>query len=507
MADSAAGMQVINYLPFDNKGIPPTITLDSNFSPGVAEENSLMRLTAVTSDDVQVRNVEFYIDGTLAATDGNYPFETRFTTPLTTSQPFFNIRVKATDTGGNFAWTDTIRYTLVTDATPPRLLTTAPQPAAWMLPNSVNTVSATFNESILPASVTATTFRLFDSGLDKLLGTEDDQQVPGTVGYDEATKTAWLKPPTALGINSYRAVINVTDIAGNPLKGGEFNWNFFIGVTNWDGGGDNRSWHDAQNWSNDLLPVDGALVVIDSTDTNEIIFSQGEVALTSVQSNRPLRINGGKLTINGDSVIDANFSLTLGELSGSGTVTVTGTLTWTSGKMTGSGKTIATNNLVLGGAQFSAHHLQQRQLENVGVATLYSGYFYIYDSGLFINRVGASFTDLSTVGGILSRDSLETGQILNAGTFTKSGNGPIVISQITLTNTGTLNIQADTLNLSATTINSGIINLATSTTLDVNKVFVNQASGRISGTGTLDYHSATSFTNDGTIDPTVIVVP
>ena len=32
----------------------------------------------VGDDDVQVRNVEFYIDGERVATDGNFPFDTVF---------------------------------------------------------------------------------------------------------------------------------------------------------------------------------------------------------------------------------------------------------------------------------------------------------------------------------------------------------------------------------------------------------------------------------------------
>ena len=41
----------------------------------LAEEGKLVRTTALVSDDVQVRNVEFYLDGALVATEGGFPFD------------------------------------------------------------------------------------------------------------------------------------------------------------------------------------------------------------------------------------------------------------------------------------------------------------------------------------------------------------------------------------------------------------------------------------------------
>ena len=38
-------------------------------------------------DDVQVRNVEFFVNGSRVASDGNFPFEHRFVTPLVYALP------------------------------------------------------------------------------------------------------------------------------------------------------------------------------------------------------------------------------------------------------------------------------------------------------------------------------------------------------------------------------------------------------------------------------------
>ncbi|MCH8991064.1 MAG: hypothetical protein IIA44_04850, partial [Acidobacteria bacterium] len=106
----------VNYLAYDASGVPPTLSLSTNFVPGLAEEGQVMRVTATVTDNVQVRNVEFFVDGVKVATDGNFAFEHRFVTALLSQQPTFTLRAQATDTGGNATSTDEIVITLTTDA-------------------------------------------------------------------------------------------------------------------------------------------------------------------------------------------------------------------------------------------------------------------------------------------------------------------------------------------------------------------------------------------------------
>jgi hypothetical protein len=149
VADGEAGMQVISYLSYDRQAMPPTVALTSNFAPGVAEESALMRVTAAVTDDVQVRNVELYIDGKKTATDGNFPFEFRFATPLIADQASFTMQARASDTGGNATFSEEMTITLTEDATPPRVLRVAPKSSSTtFLDDPVNAVSATFNEPL-----------------------------------------------------------------------------------------------------------------------------------------------------------------------------------------------------------------------------------------------------------------------------------------------------------------------------------------------------------------------
>src|SRR5262249_24928536 len=66
VADGTAGLQIVNYEPFDAKGVPPTVSISvpssvdiDSTTPGVqAVEGSTIPVQASVSDDVQVRNVE-----------------------------------------------------------------------------------------------------------------------------------------------------------------------------------------------------------------------------------------------------------------------------------------------------------------------------------------------------------------------------------------------------------------------------------------------------------------
>ncbi len=225
VADGEAGLQVVNYLPYDNRGSNPAITLSTSFtlsspSNGVAEEGKLMRATASVTDDVQVRNVEFYVDGVKVVTDGNFPFEHRFVTPIRTAdKTSFTLRAKATDTGGNFTWTETVVVDLVPDATPPRVKRTFPNDGAIV--GSVNLVLAYFSEPIDPATLSSGTFTLQHAGADGRLETGDDELIQqGSVTFRGDLNAAVFSFSTSLAPGLYLAKVlpPIADRAGNALS-------------------------------------------------------------------------------------------------------------------------------------------------------------------------------------------------------------------------------------------------------------------------------------------------
>lgn len=275
-ADGVAGLQVLNYLPYDANGVPPTLTLRTNFAAGVAEEGQLMLLTASVADDVQVRKVEFFVDGARVLSDGSFPFEHRFVTPLREQQASFTLRACATDTGGNRTCTSTVDVVLTPDATPPRVKATTPRNGASEAEATVATVSATFTEPVDVPSLSTTTFRLFAAGPDSLIGTADDVPVEGgVVSYGENLNTAFLSFAAPLPVDLYRAALGtgIQDRAGNGL-GSEFGWTFRVKrPASWinPAGG---LWRTPANWSDNAVPGPTEIAFITLPGTYEVVLDQ-----------------------------------------------------------------------------------------------------------------------------------------------------------------------------------------------------------------------------------------
>lgn len=231
VADGAAGLQVLNYLAFDRAGQPPVITLEADFSldPPQAEEGKTVRVRARVADDVQVRNVEFYVDGQRVVTDGNFEFEVRFTTPVRgESRNHFTLRARATDTGGNRTWTDEYTVALVPDATSPSVVGRFPRPGA--IEGAVQAVAAVFSEPVQPATLNPATVRLISAGTDGVPGTADDAFVTGGVvewRSDQNAVFLRLAQPLAPGFYEARLSPPIADLAGNALLR-EVVWNFWV---------------------------------------------------------------------------------------------------------------------------------------------------------------------------------------------------------------------------------------------------------------------------------------
>jgi Bacterial Ig-like domain/Bacterial Ig domain/Bacterial TSP3 repeat len=219
VADGAAGLQVVNYLAFDTGGVAPTIALSASFplDPAVAEEGQIVRVTAQVDDDVQVRNVEFYVDDRLVLADGAFPFECRFVAPLLSEAGTFSLRARATDTGGNATWTERITVRLSRDLRAPTVLGTFPGDGVVI--GALNHVAATFSEVIDPGTLSSDSFQVTAVGPDGRAGTVDDQRASGTFSYNAAIRTATLTFSTNLPPGGYSFVVAppLSDTAGNLM--------------------------------------------------------------------------------------------------------------------------------------------------------------------------------------------------------------------------------------------------------------------------------------------------
>ncbi len=230
VADGQSGLQVLNYIAYDQGTNPPSISLQTSFNADLptAEENQYFRVSALVTDDVQVRNVEFYLDGQRMLTDGNYPFETRLLAPgITPTKSTFTLRARAADTGGNTTWTLLLTVTLVPDATPPRLVNSFPK--SGTVAGAVESLVAYFSEPIDASTFSGDGFSVRGAGADGLLGNSDDEVVHGTISYREELRAAFLTLPTPLAPGAWEARVGrqIADLAGNH-PANDFTWRFWV---------------------------------------------------------------------------------------------------------------------------------------------------------------------------------------------------------------------------------------------------------------------------------------
>lgn len=230
VADGQSGLQVLNYLAYDQGTNPPTLALQGSFDPAnpVVEESKFFRLSAAVQDDVQVRNVEFYLDGQRRVTDGNFPFTARLLAPaLSPIRSTFTVRARATDTGGNEAWTPTLTVILVPDATPPGLGNSFPLEGGIV--GGVDTVVAYFTEPLDPATLGVGVVQLIGAGPDGVLGTGDDLPAAGQVEYRDSLQAVFVTLAEPLSAGLWEAVVSrqIADLRGNRPPS-ELTWRFWV---------------------------------------------------------------------------------------------------------------------------------------------------------------------------------------------------------------------------------------------------------------------------------------
>jgi hypothetical protein len=227
IAANTAGVQVVNYVPFDNLGLPPTVSLSAPaadidvLTPGMqVVEGTTVRLTTNVADDVQVRNVELLVNGRVVQNSVSFPFDFSAIAPtIAASGDTFTIRVRATDTGGNVGLSNLLTFGLVSDAAPPTISSFDPADGSSH-PDGVQAVRVTFSKPLASGTVTPANFQL--QKLQQLQDAGGNTLTPIHLDLRSDDRLVQLTfaplPP-----GSYRLVINgpaVTDRVGHALGTG-----------------------------------------------------------------------------------------------------------------------------------------------------------------------------------------------------------------------------------------------------------------------------------------------
>jgi hypothetical protein len=227
VANGTSGLQIINYLPFDNKGIAPIINLNSSVTdldPNVdgiqVQEGSTIPLQINITDDVQVRNVELLVDGQVVSNDVSFPWDLSVVAPaIAPGKDTVGIQVRATDTGGNIALSNLLTLNLSTDKFAPTVIGTTP--TADSRSKVIPTVAIKFNEAIDPTKLNVSGITLTNLGADGVLGGGDD--VIATVSSLQTRnfdKTLVIQPAGELSVGNYQLSVDpsiISDRVGNVI--------------------------------------------------------------------------------------------------------------------------------------------------------------------------------------------------------------------------------------------------------------------------------------------------
>ena len=350
VADDTSGLQVINYYSPDTNGVAPSIGIGANFSldPAVAPPSQTVVVSAAVGDDVQVRSVEFYLNGVLESVVGSSPFDFWFVTPSLTNATQVALRARAIDTGGNSTWTDVINVALSESATPPSVTNTVPIPKAVLQPG-LSSVQASFSKSLDATSVSQGSLQVVSAGPDGALDTTDDQSVPGTVIYQGGPSVVAFQPASPFAVGDYRATIStsIADTNGNHLLNA-YTWTFSIKTAVFWNTNAPGAWSLGTNWSTGSVPIPNDFVVIDQTNgLDTVTFASGTAAIDSLQSTEPLLITGGTFSMARSSWVSNDVTLSGGYLNVADYLDVAGTFSFGS-KVDGGGTISADSGLDIG---------------------------------------------------------------------------------------------------------------------------------------------------------------
>lgn len=291
------GLEVHGYRTRDASTNPPTLQLQAftlRSAPLAEQSLGWFRVYPGVTDDVCVRDVEFYLDGNRVATSGSNPFEVDLRAPESSAtRTNFTLQARAFDTAGNSRWSSVMTIGLVPEVRAPRLLTFEPTSGTLGLTGTVFTVAAQFNEPI-KSDTLGDGFFVTSAGADRAHGTSDDVRLVS--GHSAQPGNEYrLVMDQPLPVGSYRAAVNtnLTDLFGNRL----FNpaeWVFEVrGPLNWTGG--SGLWTEVGHWSEQRIPALNDFVRIDVPEAAEVTLQPGGAGLRfhDLVAAEPVVFRGG----------------------------------------------------------------------------------------------------------------------------------------------------------------------------------------------------------------------
>ena len=266
------------------------------------------------------------------------------------------------------------------------------------------------------------------------------------------------------------------------------------------------AWETASNWTDNLVPAAGDVVVIDRPAGNFVVtIGASTAAVASLLAKESLNVFS-TLTVNGEAAFSGGVNLS-GTLTGTGNATLGSPMTWTSGliQLAGGLEVLAGRTVSFPG-NGQTRVLINSSLVNHGTIDMPTGTALMGQGTVAVTNAADG---LWTVGdSTLTTNGGGALTFVNAGTLRKTaGTGTFTLAGLfAYSNTGTLDIQSGVLQVTSPSglVNSGQVALAAGTNFWTDLVTF-AAGTTFSGSGTLSMNGTTTVPTNLTITlPTIL---
>jgi hypothetical protein len=499
VAAGGAGLQTVRIAVPSGAAKPPAVELASGAVSEAPLASTLIRLTASATATDAIRKVEFFVNGRIAATDGNYPYEYRFAETDAAASASMTVSACAEDIDGNRTCTPP-RELDPKSGSGMKIISVSPTAGSHTPRDGKFAISAKFSTALDAATVATKNVTL--TSLGKGSSAETAVALAG-VSYDPATRSILLHPKAPLVSGSYRATISaaIRGAGGSTLAAG-YQWIFELtpATITWTSPISGK-WETAANWSGGLVPANGDNVVISKSPGITVTLSTLNPILENltVGGGNTLTLAGGNLSVVGTGSI-ATLNLGGGSIGGPGQVTVATAMTWTSGVVSGVLNIPAKGTLKLA-TPFNPNgsfQIAGGTLNNGGTVTqsfagtpgAYTG-FQMTQGGVINNLAGGVWNVANDVWFYPADGSAVA--FNNYGTFNKTGGTNTSIWSVPFAGTGPISVQIGDLRLNGgfTGTLKSAIGIAAKATLDYAQGGTIDGA-KVTGSGTMNFDAATT---------------
>ncbi len=229
VSGGASGLLVVNYMPTDNKGNAPQLTVDTesidfdNNTDGIqVVEGQLVTIGVSVIDDVQVRAVQLLLNDEIIQTAVSFPYELSFVVPKRSIATLKTaLVVRAIDTGGNSVSSDPLDLAIIPDSIRPEIVSVLPN-RTEVVQKPKQAIVVNFSEPIDASTLETKKFQLIGSG-----GVLKNPESLVSQNLGKQVLLTFEKLP----LGSYTLAVlfdTITDYAGNALQPPNADFGFSI---------------------------------------------------------------------------------------------------------------------------------------------------------------------------------------------------------------------------------------------------------------------------------------